>query len=323
MQVFTGFRTVLVIGMCVGAQGALAQSTDRCARVVESVQEAGFAGSVWVDCSGGQAVIHSHAYPDHEMMTGIVGSNEQVPVPAIDHAAPIPLHAVLGDTPQTRDSSLGVAVNGVPIFDYTAGGEMSLDDLAHHQARHDTVQTQQLDSCGGHAGKGDDYHYHAKPTCMIAQMENAGSAAIIGWAFDGFPIYGDDNPDGSAIAATTLDLCNGQRDADFGYRYHTSPQAPYILQCLMGEVASFRDLPRISPLKATDGAGRAQGRPPQDGVENLVFTEYATGTRSMEYTYQGQAYYMRYEPSSKSNCYLFETRTIASNGTVETGEYCR
>ena len=72
---------------------------------------------------------------------------------------------------------------------------------------------------------------------MIEQMKNAGDAAIIGWAYDGFPIYGDNNPDGTHIALDVLDVCNGQPDATFGYRYHTSTEAPYIIQCLMGEVA--------------------------------------------------------------------------------------
>lgn len=57
-------------------------------------------------------------------MTGIVGTNEQLPVPA-EYSAPIILTPKLGDTPLTRDAALGVAVNGVPIYDYTAGGEMS------------------------------------------------------------------------------------------------------------------------------------------------------------------------------------------------------
>jgi hypothetical protein len=151
------------------------------------------------------------------MMTGITRTNEQVPIPT-DYGAPIILAPQFDGTPLTRDAALGVAVNGVPIYDYTGGGEMSVDDLSHHQIQHDTLQTGQLDVCGGHAGRGDDYHYHVAPTCMIEQMENAGPDAIIGWAFDGFPIYGDTNPDGSAIAEGTLDVCNGQIDDTFGYQ---------------------------------------------------------------------------------------------------------
>lgn len=297
-------------------------STARCAEITASVNDAGFADAVSVDCKDGKAIVRSNTYPGHTLMTGIVATNEQVPVPAEDYAAPIPLEPVLGDTPQTRDAALGVAVNGVPIFDYTGGGEMTAEDLHHHQTQHDTLQTKQLDVCGGHAGRGDDYHYHVKPECMIAQMKNQGDAAIIGWAFDGFPIYGDNNPDGIPIAAGTLDVCNGQRDATFGYRYHTSAAAPYIVQCLMGMVADMRELPRVPPLVPASG-GRGPGRPPRGGVTNLVFTQDESGQRSMTYTYQGEAYYIRYMPVKTPGCYAFETRTVTNEGKAVTGEYCR
>lgn len=297
---------------------------EHCAAVMASVADAGFADSVSVTCENGKAVMTSDTYPDHTLMTGIVGTNEQVPVPAKDYAAPIPLQPSLGDTPQTRDAALGVAVNGVPIFDYTGGGEMTEADLYHQQTQHDTLLTQQLDVCGGHAGRGDDYHYHVKPTCMIEQMDNAGDDAIIGWAFDGFPIFGDNNPDGTPIAIDVLDVCNGQIDDTFGYRYHTSLEAPYIIQCLMGTVADLKDLPRTAPLSPAGGGGGLEpGQPPRGGVEGLVFTQDASGQRSMDYTYQGEEYYMRYTPSDTPDCYDFETRTVTNKGEVKTGEYCR
>lgn len=299
-------------------------AADHCTAVIDSVTDAGFADAVTVTCEDGFAVISSDVYPDHEMMTGIVATNEQVPVPAEGYAAPIPLEPKLGSTPQTRDAALGVAVNGVPIFDYTGGGEMTEEDLYHYQTQHDTYQTQQLDECGGHAGRGDDYHYHMTPVCMIAQMENAGPDAIIGWAFDGFPIYGDTNPDGTPIAEGVLDVCNGQPDETFGYRYHTSEDAPYIVQCLMGEVADIRELPRVSPLVAVGtNEGVGPGVPPRGGVENLVFTQAADGSRSMDYTYQGEDYYIRYTPSETEGCYLFETRTVTNGGEVTSAELCR
>ncbi|WP_417256978.1 YHYH protein [Celeribacter halophilus] len=296
----------------------------RCEAVKTSVAEAGFSDKVTVTCEDGKAIISSDTYPDHEMMTGIVGTNEQIPVPAKQYDAPIPLEPVLGDTPQTRDAALGVAVNGVPIFDYTGGGEMTQEDLYHYQTQHDTYQTQQLDACGGHAGRGDDYHYHMKPVCMIADMESAGDDAIIGWAFDGFPIYGDNNPDGTPIVEGMLDVCNGQTDETFGYRYHTSEDAPYIVQCLMGEVEDLRDLPRTAPLvDAATGQGTEPGRPPAGGVENLIFTQEEDGSRSMDYSYQGEDYYIRYSPSDTENCYNFETKTVTNGGEIKTGEFCR
>ncbi|WP_299924370.1 YHYH protein [uncultured Pelagimonas sp.] len=309
------------LALMVGAEGALAHE-DHCSAIAKSVTEAGFADRVTVSCDEIHAVITSDTYPDHDKMTGIIGTNEQVPVPGT-YAAPIILAPTRSETPLTRDAALGVAVNGVPIYDYTGGGEMSQADLTHHQARHDTVQTGQLDLCGGHAGRGDDYHYHAKPTCMIAQMANAGDEAIIGWGFDGFPIYGDNNPDGTPIAAGDLDLCNGQPDAVFGYRYHTSDEAPYIVQCLMGVVPDFDRLPRVPPLSMAQGGGAAPGRPPRGGVEALTFRETAEGGRSMDYTYQGERYFIRYTPTDTAGCYLFETRTVTNDGEVTRSELCR
>ena len=268
------------------AASAVSAHEDHCTAVADSVADAGFDDRVTVTCTDSHAIIESDTYPDHEKMTGIVGTNEQVPVPA-DYAAPILLSPTLGTTPLTRDAALGVAINGVQIYDYTGGGEMSQADLAHHQAQHDTLHTKQLDVCGGHAGRGDDYHYHVKPSCMIDRMANVGDDAIIGWAFDGFPIYGDNNPDGSVISEGDLDVCNGQLDDTFGYRYHASSEAPYIVQCLMGVVADFDRLPRVRPLLSTDGGGAAPGRPPQGGVENLVFTENSDGSRSMDYRFEG------------------------------------
>lgn len=320
----TSFWGVL-IGTAIQVGPATAHdSAEHCAAVKASVEDAGFSDTVSVSCGDGQAIIMSDTYPDHTLMTGIVGTNEQVPVPAKEYAAPIPLDPRLGNVPQTRDAALGVAVNGVPIFDYTGGGEMTQEDLHHHQSQHDTLQTKQLDVCGGHAGRGDDYHYHVKPTCMIEQMKNAGPDAIIGWAFDGFPIYGDTNPDGTHIALEVLDVCNGQPDETYGYRYHTSAQAPYIIQCLMGDVADLRELPRVAPLvPAAGGPGLDPGRPPRGGVEGLVFTQDSSGRRSMDYTYKGERYYMRYTPTDTPDCYAFETRTVTNGGEVRTGEFCR
>lgn len=321
-----------VIGLTLHAASAQADdvaaatdaTVDRCAAVKASVEEAGFADEVSVSCHDGHAHISSSSYPDHELMTGIVGTNEQVPIPAANYSAPIPLQATLGTEPKTRDSALAVAVNGVPIFDYTGGGEMSEQDLYHHQTQHDTLLTEQLDACGGHAGRGDDYHYHVKPTCMIDAMENAGDDAIIAWAFDGFPLFGDNNPDGTPIAEQALDVCNGQVDETFGYRYHTSSDAPYIIQCLMGEVADFDSLPRIAPLRPAQGSQPMEpGRPPAGGVDDLVFTQSDSGSRSLDYTYKGEAYYIRYKPSDASDCYDMETKTVTNNGVVKSGVYCR
>lgn len=296
----------------------------RCEVIQDSVSDAGFDGAgdhqVTVTCDDTYAYVTSSVYPNHDLMNGITGTNEQIPVPAVAFAAPIKLDPVEANTPTTIDAAVGVAVNGVPIYDYSAQGDL---DIYNYDANSDTLALGQLDNCNGHSGRGDDYHYHASPTCMISAMNNAGDDAIIGWGYDGYPLYGNNNPDGSAIDGNALGVCNELADDDFGYRYHTSDEPPYIIQCLVGEVDEAA-LPRISPLVDGNNQARPSGTPPQGGVTNLVFTESASGARSMTYEYQGTEYYIQYTPSaSQENCYDFETKTVTDNGQVQTGTYCR
>ena len=290
---------------------------DRCATVRASVAEAGFAGRVTVTCTDELVTLSSDTYPDHTLMTGITATNEQIPVPGT-WAPSMPLVPRGINGRYSNDAAVGIAVNGVPIYDYTKQGDLDVDT---YNPRDDTVVQGELDICNGHAGRGDDYHYHASPDCMIAVMDNAGDDAIIGWGLDGYPLYGHNNPDGSAISAGTLDVCNGQRDETFGYRYHTSAGPPYILQCLVGEV-DIGAIPKVSPLSsATAWGGKPSGTPPAGGVQDLVHTREPDGRRNMTYTYQGKEYHMAYTPTATPGCYDFDMDTV-SLGTV-TGEYCR
>ncbi len=293
---------------------------SRCETIQQSVSSAGFNGSVAVTCDDEYAYITSDTYPDHDLMNGITGTNEQIPVPAVDYGAPIKLEPQLASVLTTIDAAVGVAVNGVPIYDYSSQGEL---DIYSYDANSDTLLLGQLDNCGGHAGRGDDYHYHAAPNCMIDSMANGADDAVIGWGYDGYPLYGDNNPDGSAVEADDLDVCNGQVDDTFGYRYHTSSQAPYIIQCLVGEVDTGI-LPRVSPLSGDVTGARAELTPPAGGVENLAHTLADDGTRTMSYNHNGNSYYVTYSPStSQSSCYDFEQKTVSNGGIIEQGTFCR
>jgi hypothetical protein len=295
------------------------ESATRCESIKASIAAGGFGDTVTVTCDDTYAWLTSTTYPDHELMTGITGSNEQTAVPAVGFSAPIPLAPSGLDGVNTRDNALGIAINGVPIYDYTSAGE--LDPAGAYDAGKDTVVTGQLDICGGHAGRGDDYHYHKAPNCMMDAMGEAADTAILGWGYDGYPLYGFMNPDGTELADGDLDLCNGMADATFGYRYHASAEPPYIFQCLRGDIDEGI-LPRVAPLKATAGTPKKpDGQPPQGGVDDLVFSEDADGKRTMTYSYKGANYFIGYEPSGTADCYIFTMNTVTS-GEV-TGEYCR
>tara|TARA_R110001583_G_scaffold51161_4_gene159715 strand:- start:45 stop:2324 length:2280 start_codon:yes stop_codon:yes gene_type:complete len=294
--------------------------SDRCNSIKQSVDKAGFAQEVSVTCDQDYAYLASSTYPDHELMTGISGTNEQVPVPANGYVAPIKLNPQKATSVTTIDAAVGVAVNGVPIYDYSSQGEL---DVTQYDQSHDTLVLGQLDNCGGHAGRGDDYHYHVAPSCMMDTMKNQSNDAIIGWAYDGYPLYGNLNPDGSKIETGQLDTCNAQTDETFGYRYHTSVTPPYIIQCLVGEVDTSK-LPRVAPLSGDTEKIRADLKPPKGGVENLVYAENKDGSRSMTYSYQGEVYFTTYRPSSQEKgCFDFEQKTISNGGKIESGTFCR
>lgn len=304
-----------------GRAGDGGAPADRCAAIKASVTAAGFGAQVAVTCDADYAYLASDTYPAHPKMNGITGTNDQVPVPAPGYKSPVALAPVKAATFTTIDAALGVAVNGVPIYDYSSQGAL---DPTVYDPRADTKATGELDACGGHAGRGDDYHYHAAPTCMIAAMANKGPAAILGWAFDGYPIYGNTRPDGAAIAAGELDVCNAMPDPTYGYRYHTSDTHPYIVQCLVGAFDTQR-APRVPPLMgaAGGGGGRPPGMKPPGGVTGLTLVENADGSRKMTYTWSGKTYAIGYRPAATANCWDFEDQSYSTGGVLRTGTYCR
>jgi hypothetical protein len=57
-----------------------------------------------------------------------------------------------------------------------------------------------FDSCNGHPSPNREWHPHALPTCLVGPLNAARHSPLVGFAFDGFPIYGPygyANADGS------------------------------------------------------------------------------------------------------------------------------
>jgi hypothetical protein len=163
------------------------------------------------------------------MMVGISnhGWQQQVPIPQCyigTNAWSIPLNPLMASTPIPVDQvhftrgAIGIAVNGVPIFNpYTNTGVDAFIDG-------------QLDNYGGHCGRGDDYHYHTAPLHLYNQTS---STLPIAYAFDGFPVYGNLEPDGTAMNALDANhghFYNGE------YHYHGTTTAPYMIARFAGVV---------------------------------------------------------------------------------------
>ena len=259
-----------------------------------------FADHVTVYCDETFMYVESDGLGDHEMMVGITAWNQQVPLPhpyEENNAWQVPLNPVLADeiTPSNPMGFTGVFINGVGFFDPNAL------PFGEYQPEFDTVLRGELDVCSGHAGQADDYHYHAAPYCILEDVE---PGSIVGFALDGFPIYGFTNADGSE---PELDKCNGQTD-ETGYHYHITPEYPYILGCFSG-VVDFDWQPRSHPI-------RHPGAPIE--VEITSFVEDENGAVTLEYTYEGAVYSVRYQLDDDA-CYVFE---YISAETTRTEQYC-
>ena len=97
-----------------------------------------------------------------------------------------------------------------------------------------------LDDCSGHFNL-MGYHDHGIRYCLTAEIDTTGQhSALLGFAADGFPVYGPQGTDGSEVA--DLDDCRGEfgptpEFPDGVYHYHLTTVFPYTTLCLSGTVA--------------------------------------------------------------------------------------
>ena len=167
----------------------------------------------------------------------------------------LPVEPVKADAPASLGTvaKVGVALDGVPIF----ADAPSIQQTGHMPA---------LDVCGGHIDPGGWYHWHGTSTdiqtafarenvaadCGLAQDP----AALFGYAFDGFAIFGSREADGASPQG--LDACNGHAGVTAteggAYHYHATETFPNLPPCLVGVQA----VDNFSTT-ATAGIGSARG----------------------------------------------------------------
>lgn len=172
--------------------------------------------------------IESNGFPEYDdMMEGITAWIDQVPAPQFYNSGDlgawsIPLSPTLADSPISieghfQKGAIGIAVNGIPIFNpINASGLVS-------------KQIGELDAYGGHAGRGDDYHYHTAPLHLDASQ----GVKPIAYALDGFAVYGSLEPDGTSM--NSLDAYHGHTWGN-SYHYHGTTDYPYMIGSMRGNV---------------------------------------------------------------------------------------
>ncbi len=145
-------------------------------------------------------------------------------LPLHPKSAPRPLCVPMG--------MIGVAVNGVAIFN-------ALDDASRDALAHETQ-----DACEGHPQARGIYHYHSIPPCLTGTTVKA-QERLVGYALDGYPIYGPRGTDGKLLTDADLDACHGHvgwvslRGKRVRiYHYNATLEYPYTLGCFHGTPVS-------------------------------------------------------------------------------------
>ncbi len=121
--------------------------------------------------------------------------------------------------PATPLGPIGVAVNGVPLFNQYAGPSQPL-----------TGEMASFDKYYGHPAPGGVYHYHVEP--LYITTVKVTKSSLIGFLLDGFPVYGPEE-NGVSVTNAMLDAYHGHIGvtADYPggiYHYHITSADPYI-----------------------------------------------------------------------------------------------
>lgn len=161
----------------------------------------------------------------------------------------------------------GITVNGLSMYAAIEAGPQNYGDPIYNGI---------TDGCNGHTSP-QEYHFHAlQMKCLVASAlltatpwlnadPTSAPSPVLGWAADGFPIYGPvackdadctttetvlsgyaktGNPATYAFLAYTwsahagdaryLDECNGRVEPNGAYHYHATSAFPYVPACFKG-----------------------------------------------------------------------------------------
>ena len=197
-------------------------------------------------------IIESQGYPNHPTAV-FPNSGNPNSIRVQSFTFRLPLEPKLADKiTRAPMGPIGTALNGVVFFNpFEMGGQNAVEGYSEVW----------LDSCCGHPQQTGVYHYHKYPTCVKSPFADDGKqhSPVIGFAWDGFPLYGP--YDAAGVMAKdlkgdrALDVCNGHKDEARGYHYHVTPgRFPYILGGYAGvvEPSNNRGLNRAGTGAITD-----------------------------------------------------------------------
>lgn len=188
-----------------------------------------------ISIENGQRIISANSLPDHA--TGIFPISPSDPAYQYDHnpnsirpqhiLLRLPLNPQVAAHPSCVPMGMiGFSTDGVAIYNAV---DASGRDAAAHEIQ---------DKCNGHPQHMGQYHYHSPSPCMPNEM----SSGLVGYALDGFGIYGMKDPvTGKILSDRDLDACHGTTGPVMWdgkkvtmYHYVLTAEYPYTIGCFRG-----------------------------------------------------------------------------------------
>jgi hypothetical protein len=150
--------------------------------------------SLSASCSSTAVTVQSNGIPTYDYVAitpnGLQAKNYTFTFPRFPSVA-------ASTTPVPLLGNIGVAVNGIPIYGVNEGAQPASD------AYGDPIAANILDECGSHSAQQGTFHNHKLQVKCLSQSAVSSSqpwnnadpspnepSPIVGYAFDGFPIYG-------------------------------------------------------------------------------------------------------------------------------------
>ena len=172
------------------------------------------------------------------------------PVPVGEELSRFDNILYLKEYPAPIFGAIGVLLNGVVVYGRGSpcgfGSRCPDDGTGAPSIYVDAVDSEgrTIDQCGGHPQMMGEYHIHSGATflnntgremCRLPVDTPGNHSVLLGWMFDGFPMYGQYSQEGEL--PTALDECHGHTheiDGVVTYHYHMPLSYPHIIGCFKG-----------------------------------------------------------------------------------------
>lgn len=267
-------------------------------------------------------IVQSQGYPNHPTAL-FPNSGNPNSIRVQNFTFRIPLRPVLADhITRVPMGPIGMALNGVVFFNpFEMGGLNAVEGYSEVW----------LDSCCGHPEQRGVYHYHKYPSCVKSPFPDSGTehSPVLGFAFDGFPLYGPYEESGVQArdlkGDRALDVCNGHHDPVRGYHYHVTPgQFPYII----GGYAGVPERSNSRPLNRSETGAIENNSGGVSRLENVITSlRPGSASRGQRHSIQfvlnpqnGRRHPVPPEAPSWAQIGPFEAKKIMRQGNIVTVE---